>query len=98
MVTNRLKKELKQWQYDVIGVVVSTCFLLLVFFHYNDIVFSTTFGSTNSKTMNFFLRLMDKQGGKPYVYGFIIFFILFFGISALLRYRKDKSRNQGSSL
>ena len=90
MGTNRLKKELKQWQYDLIGVVVSIIFLLLVFFRYNDFVFSTTFGSTNSKTMNFFLRLMDKQGGKPYVYGFIVFFILFFGISALLRYRREK--------
>ena len=92
MGTNRLNKELNQWQYDLIGVIVSICFLLLVFFYYNDIVFSTTFGSTNDKTMNFFLRLMDKQGGKLYVYGFIIFFILFFGISALLRYRREKRR------
>ena len=92
MGTKWLKKEHKQWQYDLFGVLVSSCFLLLVILHYNDIVFSTTFGSANSKTMNFFLRLMDKQGGKPYVYDFIIFFIMFFGISAFLRYRRDMRR------
>ena len=98
MVTNRLKKELKQWQYDLIGVAASIVIMLLLFLFYNDLVYSTTFGSTNSKTMNFIIRLLDEKGGKLYVFGFFLLAILFFGISAILRYRKDKRRNQGSSL
>ena len=87
------KERLKQWQYNLIGVGASTLLLILIYFNYETIVYTTTFGSTNDKTMSFIIRYMDKIGGPVYVYGFITFFILFFGISAIRGYQKDKTGN-----
>lgn len=92
MGSNRLNKELKQWQYDLIGVGVSIFIILLLTLGYDTIVFSTHFGSTNDKIMNFIMRLLDKEGGKPYVFVFFILVALFFGISAFLGYRREKRR------
>jgi|WetSurMetagenome_2_1015567.scaffolds.fasta_scaffold110809_1 hypothetical protein len=84
------KKELKQWENNLIGLIASIITLILLVFYYNEIVFSKTFGSTNDQMMRFFLRLLDKKGGKLYAFGFIILLILFFGVSAFRGYQKDK--------
>lgn len=84
------KKELKQWQYDIIGLITGVFILIMVVYYYDVIVFRKNFGSTNDQVLGFFLNLMDKQGGKPYVYGFMTLLILFFGVSAVLGYRKEK--------
>jgi len=92
MGNSRLNKELKQWQYDLIGVGVSIFIILLLTLGYDNQIFRNNFGSTNDKTMNFIMRLLDKEGGKPYVFVFFILVALFFGISAFLRYRTEKRR------
>jgi len=84
------KKELKQWENNLIGFIVSIIIIILLIFYYNEIVFSKTFGSTNDQMMRFLFRLLDKKGGELYVFGFMTFFFLFFGISALRGYQKDR--------
>ena len=92
MGTNWLKKKLRQWQYDLIGAGVTIFIILLLILDYDNQIFRNNFGSTNDKTMNFIMRLLDKEGGKPYVFVFFILVALFFGISAILRYRRDMRR------
>ena len=92
MAKNRLNKELRQWQYDLIGIGVAIFIILLLILDYDNQIFRNNFGSTNDKTVNFIMRLLDKEGGKPYVFVFFILVTLFFGISAFLRHRRDMRR------
>jgi hypothetical protein len=86
-------KDLKNWQENFLGFIVSGFLLLMLTFFYDEGVYQEGI-TTNSKVMRHFFRYLDEKFGKEYVFGFVIIVMLLFGIAALRGYLKDGKKNK----
>jgi hypothetical protein len=84
-------KDLKGWQENLLGFLVSGFILLMLTFFYDEGVYQEGI-STNSKVMRHFFRYLDEKFGKEYVFGFVILVMILFGIAALRGYLKENSK------
>ncbi len=93
MSKEKQNKDLKSWQENLLGFLVSGFILLMLFFFYDEGVYQEGI-STKSKAMRQFLRYLDGKFGKEYVFGFVIIVMVLFGIAALRGYIKEERENE----
>lgn len=89
MSKEKQNKDLKSWQENLLGFLVSGFILLMLFFFYDEGVYQEGIG-TKSKVMRQFFRYLDGKFGKEYVFGFVIIVMILFGIATFRSYMKEK--------